>query len=145
MHAPEIFFPIESCAFHVAYHVIVFAWLYPPREKGSSTTRRPFAAMAYTTTKEVSMALLSLEQAEFKIKREAGLMKKKYPRQYHAQIEQYLSSPIELVRRHENAAELDVSDELRFGLPSLPIRKRNGTPGRKPKGAGKGRRRTSRP
>jgi hypothetical protein len=40
--------------------------------------------MAYTTTKEVSMALLSLEQAEFKIKREAGLMKKKYPRQYHA-------------------------------------------------------------
>src|SRR5580692_878356 len=50
-----------------------------------------------------------------------------------------------LLRRHENAAELDVSDELRFGLPSLPIRKRNGTPGRKPKGAGKGRRRTSRP
>jgi hypothetical protein len=28
VHAPEIFFPIESCAFHVAYHVIVFAWLY---------------------------------------------------------------------------------------------------------------------
>jgi hypothetical protein len=79
------------------------------------------------------------------IKREAGLMKKKYPCQYHAQIEQNPSSAIELVRRHENAAELDVSDELRFGLPSLPIRKRNGTPGRKPKGAGKGRRRTSRP
>jgi len=34
------------------------------------------------------MALLSLEQVEFKIKSEAGLMKKKYPRQYHAQIEQ---------------------------------------------------------
>jgi hypothetical protein len=91
------------------------------------------------------MALLSLEQAEFKIKREAGLMKKKYPRPYHAQIEQNLSSAIELVRRHENGAELDVSDELRFGLPSLRIRKRNRTPGRKPKGAGKGRRRTSRP
>jgi hypothetical protein len=91
------------------------------------------------------MALLSLEQAEFKIKREAGLMKKKYPRQYHAQIEQNLSSAIELVRRHENGAELDVADELRFGLPSLRIRKRKGTPGRKPKGAGKGRRRTSRP
>lgn len=91
------------------------------------------------------MALLSLEQAEFNIKRKAGLMKKKYPRQYHAQIEQNLASAIELVRRHENGAELDVSDELRFGLPSLRIRKRNRTPGRKPKGAGKGRRRTSRP
>jgi hypothetical protein len=91
------------------------------------------------------MALLSLEQVEFKIKREAGLMKEKYPRQYHAQIEQNLSSAIELVRRHENAAKLDVSDELRFRLPSLPIRKRNGTPGRKPKGASKGRRRTIRP
>jgi hypothetical protein len=145
VHAPELFFTIDSCAFHVAYLVIVFAWLYRHVKKEVRRRDASLPRWAYTTTKEVSMALLSLEQAEFKIKREAGLMKKKYPRQYHAQIEQNLSSAFELVRRHENAAELDVSDELRFGLPSLPIRKRNGTPGRKPNGAGKGRRRTSRP
>ncbi len=28
MHAPEIFYIIEAYAFHVAYLVVVLAWLY---------------------------------------------------------------------------------------------------------------------
>jgi hypothetical protein len=85
------------------------------------------------------MAVLSLRQVELNIKREASMMKIKYPSRYHAQIALNLSSALELVKRHGGAvAELDVSDELRFGLPTLPIRKRDSGPSRKPKALRKG-------
>jgi hypothetical protein len=85
------------------------------------------------------MAVLSLKQVELNIKLEASMMKMKYPSRYHAQIELNLSSAIELVKRNGGAvAELDVSDELRFRLPTLPIRKRDSGPRRKSKVLRKG-------
>jgi len=85
------------------------------------------------------MTPLSLKEVELNIKLEASVMKMKYPSRYHAQIKLNLSSALELVKRYGGAvAELDVSDEMRFRLPALPIRKQNSTPGRKSKALRKG-------
>jgi len=85
------------------------------------------------------MAVLSLKQVELNIKLEASMMKMRYPSRYHAQIKLNLSSALELVKRHGGAvAELDVFDELRFRLPTLPIRERNSAPRQKSKVLRKG-------
>ena len=91
------------------------------------------------------MTVLSLKQVELNIKLEVSVMKMKYPREYHSQIDLNLYSALELVKRHQGAvAELDVSEELRFRLSSLPIRKRNSTPGRRSKVLRKGGGRSAR-
>lgn len=59
---------------------------------------------------------------ESRINLRVALMREKYPRQCHAKIEQNRLSALQMLKDHNGKVpQLDISEELRFGLPALPI------------------------
>jgi len=68
--------------------------------------------------------MLPYEAIESRINLRVALMKEKYPRQWHARIDRNLQLLLQMLKDHNGKVpQGDVSEELRYGLPSLPIRK----------------------
>jgi len=65
--------------------------------------------------------MLPYEAIESRINLRVALMKEKYPRQWHARIDRNLQLLLQMLKDHNGKVpQGDVSEELRYGLPSLP-------------------------